>query len=182
MKTKQILAGAALFLAAAFTAHAQYNESHAHDAFGAEAGNWEFTLGGSGGSNRDFDNSLGGVNVSLGYYFTDTVSLSLRQSGNYSNGSGDAEYDGSTFIALDKHFGMGPLRPFVGVNFGGFYGDNTNDTFAAGLEGGLKYYVKAQTFLFALVDYAWTFNDSSAATDNFDDGAFVWSVGVGFNF
>ncbi len=187
MKTKLILAGAALFFAAAFNAHAQYQTTTTTETttsdFGAVAGNWEFTLGGSGGSNHDIDNSAGGINFSLGYYLTDTLSLSVRQGGNYSNGSGSgAEFDGSTFVALDQHFGSGALRPFVGVNAGGFYGENTNDTWAAGLETGLKLYVKPQTFLFALVNYAWTFNDSDTATDNFDDGAFVWTVGVGFNF
>jgi hypothetical protein len=32
------------------------------------------------------------------------------------------------------------------------------------------------------VNYAWTFNDSDGATDNFDNGAILWSLGVGFNF
>jgi hypothetical protein len=190
MKTKLILAGTALFVAAAFTAQAQYQDTTTttrttttSDTFGAVAGNWEFTVGGSGGSNNDIDNSAGGINVALGYYLADTLSLSVRQGASYSNGSGGgAEFDGSTFIALDQHFGTGRLRPFVGVNFGGFYGDNTNDTFAAGLETGLKLYVKPQTFVFALVNYAWTFDDSDTATDNFDDGAFLWTVGVGFNF
>ena len=189
MKTKQILSGATLFFAAAFVAQAQYQDTTTTttrtttDSFGAVAGDWELTLGGSGGSNQDFDNSSGGLNLSIGYYLADTLSLSVRQSGNYSNGAGGgAEYDGSTFVALDQHFGTARLRPFVGVNFGGFYGENTNDTWAAGLETGLKLYVKPQTFLFALVNYAWTFEDSDAATDNFDDGAFVWTVGVGFNF
>ncbi|MEN9840463.1 MAG: hypothetical protein RL376_263, partial [Verrucomicrobiota bacterium] len=73
------------------------------------------------------------------------------------------------------------LRPFVGVNFGGLYGDTTNDTWAAGLEGGVKFYVQPTTFLFALVNYAWTFDNGNKATDNFNDGAFLWSVGVGFS-
>lgn len=186
-KTKLILAGASLFLAAAFAAHAQNQTmtassySAAGD-FGAQSGDWEFTLGGSGSSNKDIDNSLGGVNFSVGYFFTDALELSARQSVSYSNGSGDAEYDGSTFGALDYHFGKGKLRPFVGVNFGGLYGDNTSNTWAAGIEAGLKFYVKPKTFLFALANYAWTFDDSDGATDNFDDGAFLWTVGIGFNF
>jgi hypothetical protein len=185
MKTKLILAGTGLFLAAAFTAHAQYQDTTRNTVsdFGAVAGNWEFTIGGGGGSNKDVDNSAGSLDLAVGYYLADTLSLSLRQSGSYSNGSGgDAQYDGSTFLALDQHFGTARLRPFVGINIGGFYGDTTNDTWAAGLETGMKYYVKPQTFLFALVTYDWTFNDSDTVTDNFDDGAFVWSVGVGFNF
>jgi hypothetical protein len=185
-KTKLILAVSTLFVASAFTAHAQYRTTTApqYDAFGAQAGEWEATLGGSGSSNRDFNNSFGGVSASLGYYLDDMLAISVRQNLNYTNPSNgsSSQFDGSTFVALDYHFGTTALRPFVGVNFGGLYGDNTSDTWAAGLEGGLKLYVRPKTFLFALVNYAWTFTSSDGATDNFDDGAFLWNVGVGFNF
>ncbi|MET0262456.1 MAG: outer membrane beta-barrel protein [Rariglobus sp.] len=191
-KTKLILAGASLFLAAAFSAQAQTSTntvttttSYQSNVYGAVKGDWEFTLGGSGASNKDIDNSLGGVNFSLGHYLTDGLELSVRQSINYSNSNAagsDSAYDGSTFVALDYHFGDSRLRPFVGVNAGGLYGDTTSNTWAAGLETGLKFYVQPKTFLFALVNYAWTFDDSDGATDNFDDGAFLWQVGVGFNF
>ncbi|MDF3057151.1 MAG: hypothetical protein K0R17_1366 [Rariglobus sp.] len=175
-KTKLILAVSSLFLASAFTAHAQYG-------FGPEVGDWELTLGGNGSTNKDFDNSGGGIGASLGYFLTDSFEVSLRQSVNYSNGSSsDSDWDGSTFVAIDQHFGTDNLRPFIGLNFGGLYGDTTSDTWAAGIEGGLKLYVKEKTFVFALINYAWTFNDSDGATDNFDDGAILWSLGVGFNF
>jgi len=155
----------------------------AHE-FGPEKGDWEFTLGGSGGSNKALNNSLGGANVMLGYYVCNTLEVSVRQSANYTNGpaGGGAVYDGSFFAGIDQHFDFGRLRPFVGVNVGRLYGDSTNDTWAAGIEGGLKVYVKPQTFLFALANYVWTFDSSNNASDNFNDGAFLWSVGVGFNF
>ncbi|CAM2966251.1 outer membrane beta-barrel protein [Rariglobus hedericola] len=186
-KTKLILAGASLLFASTFVSAQTRTETvpvatYQPSEFGAVKGEWEFTLGGSGASNKDLDNSLGGVNFSLGHYLTDSLELSVRQSGNYSNGSGDAEFDGSTFGALDYHFGTGRLRPFVGVNFGAIYGENTSDTWAAGLEAGLKFYVLPKTFLFALVNYAWTFENADGAQDNFDDGAVLWNAGVGFNF
>ncbi len=184
-KTKLILAVSSLFLASAFTASAQYqtDTSPRYSSFGPDAGDWELTLSGNGTSNKDFDNSLGGVNLSLGYFLSDNLELSVRQAMSYSNGSGGgAEYDGSTFVALDYHFGVDRLRPFVGINAGGLYGDTTSDTWAAGLEAGLKFYVQPKTFLFALVNYAWTFDDSDGVTDNFDDGAIIWSLGVGYNF
>lgn len=187
--TKPILAAAALFVAGVLTAHAQYEETttttttYDSGGFGAYAGDWELTLGGSGGSNNDLDTSLGGVNASLGYFLSDTLEISVRQSMSYSNGAGGgAEYDGSTFVALDQHFGTARLRPFIGVSAGGLYGDNTNNTFAAGLETGLKFYVQPKTFIFAHVNYVWTFEDSDTVGDNFDDGGFLWALGVGFNF
>jgi len=188
-KTKLILAGASLLFAATFASAQTTTDtvpvttsSYRVSEFGAVKGDWEFTLGGSGASNKDFDNSLGGLNLSLGNYLTDSLELSVRQSGNYSNGSGDATFDGSTFAALDYHFGTGRFRPFVGVNFGAIYGENTSDTWAAGIEAGAKFYVLPKTFIFALVNYAWTFEDASGAQDNFDDGAILWTAGVGFNF
>ena len=183
--TKLIITGASLFLAAAFAAHAQ-NEStsqYRSDSQEALRGDWEFTLGGSGSSNKDIDNSLGGVNFSVGYFVTDTFEIAVRQSATYVNGpAGGAQYDGSTFIVLDEHFGTGRLRPFVGLSFGGLYGDTTSDTFAAGVEGGLKFFVKPKTFLYALVNYEWTFNNSGDVTDRFSDGGFLWATGIGFNF
>jgi Outer membrane protein beta-barrel domain len=189
MKTKLILAGVALFAATAFPVTAQtaayepVNPRYENEGWGARAGDWEMTLGGGGGSNKDFDDSLGGIDVSIGYFFTDSMSLSLRQSANYSNGNTDgAEFDGSSFLALDYHFGSDRLQPFVGVNAGRAYGDNTNETWVAGLETGLKFYVKPQTFVFALVNYAWAFEDSDIVDDAFDEGSFLWTVGIGFNF
>jgi hypothetical protein len=156
----------------------------AADDYGPHAGGGEFTLGGSGSSNKSLDNSLGGVNFSLGYFTTNTLEILVRQSVNYSNpvGGSGTQYDGSTFVAVDQHFDLGRLRPFVGLNFGGLYGENTTDTWAAGIEGGLKLYVNPTTFLFGLVNYEWTFKDSDAAGDNFDNGAFLWTLGIGFNF
>jgi hypothetical protein len=187
-KTTRLLATTSLLFAGAFTAHAQTTREtmatpyRASDEFGARQGEWELTLGGGGGTNKDFDNSLGGVNFSVGYFLSDTFEVSARQSINYSNdNSRGADYNGSTFVAIDQHFGTGRFRPFVGLNLGGLYGDTTNDTWAAGIEGGVKVYMLPKTFVFALVNYAWTFNDTDNATDSFDDGALLWTIGVGFN-
>jgi hypothetical protein len=148
------------------------------------AGEHEFTLGGSGASNRDFDDSLGGVNFSYGWYTSDTQQWVLRQSINYSNPSiGGQAWNGATRIAFDQHLAAyGRVRPFIGVNAGGVYGDRVRDTFAAGLEGGAKFYVQARTFIYALVEYNWFFRHARNVDDTFDDGQFNWSVGVGFNF
>jgi hypothetical protein len=74
------------------------------------------------------------------------------------------------------------VRPFVGVNFGGVYGDDVNETWLAGLEVGAKFYVQQRTFIFVMVDYGWAFEDSEDADDTFSDGGYTWSVGLGMNF
>lgn len=91
-KTKLILVSASLLLASVFTAHAQTNTTstttttttdtmmkphRAADVFGAVAGNWEFILGGGGATDKDFDNSFGGLNFSVGYYLGDAFEVSV---------------------------------------------------------------------------------------------------------
>ena len=152
--------------------------------WGPRAGDHEVTLGGSGFSNRRFDNSGGGVNFSYGWYLNDTLLFAVRQGINYSNPSGGgSDWNGSTRLALDQHLlPRGAFRPFVGVNFGGVYGDSTNDTWVAGLEGGLKFYVNQNTFIFGLADYGWAFRSARNVDDNFRSGGFSWTLGLGYNF
>lgn len=147
-------------------------------------GESEFTIGGAGAANRDFDNTFGGVNFSYGQYINPTLMWNLRQSINYSNPDvGGTEWNGSTRIALDLHLtARGAFRPFVGANFGGVYGDAVRDTWAAGLEAGGKFYVQPRTFVYAIVEYGWFFRRARSIDNSFDDGQFNWSVGVGFNF
>jgi len=152
--------------------------------WGPRAGDRELTLGGSGFSNKDLDGSNGGVSASLGWFLNDTLEFSVRQNVSYVNPEGgDSSWAGITRVALDQHIlARGAVRPFVGVNFGGVYGEDVNETWLAGLEAGVKFYVKEQTFIFALVDYGWSFDDGDDADDTFSDGAFTWTVGIGFNF
>lgn len=152
--------------------------------WGPRAGDMEVTLGGNGFSNKDLDGSSGGLSGSLGWYLNDTLEFVVRQSVNYVNPEGSgSDWAGITRVALDQHIlARGAIRPFVGVNFGGIYGDNVDETWLAGLEAGAKFYVKEQTFLFAMVDYGWSFDDSDDVDDTFSDGAFTWTVGIGFNF
>lgn len=155
------------------------------ETFGAtHAGTREVTFGASGVSNKDVDDSFGGLNVSFGDFLNDTLEVALRQSVNYSNPStGSSAWNGSTRLALDQHFAhQAAVRPFVGVNFGGIYGDQVRDTFAAGLEGGAKFYVQPRTFVFVMAEYDWSFRHARAINDRFDDGQFNWNAGIGFNF
>jgi hypothetical protein len=148
------------------------------------AGERELTLGGSGTSNKDFDESLGGVSGSFGQYLNDLQEVVLRQTITYANPDrGRQRWNGATRVAFDQHFAArGALRPFVGANFGGVYGDTVRDTWAAGIEGGGKFYVQPRTFIYAIVEYGWFFRHARAIDDRFSDGAFNWGVGIGYNF
>lgn len=189
MKSPQLIRSsgrviAGLMLSAALLGlTAQQNAMAQEGAYGPLPGDWEVTLGGGGSNNKDFDTGAGNVNGSIGYYFTENLELSLRQGISYADAdNAESSWAGSSRIALDYHFNLERWRPFLGVNFGGFYGENLNDSWAAGLEAGVKYYVMEKTFIFGMAEYAWAFNDADEADDAFDDGQFIYSLGLGFNF
>lgn len=141
-----------------------------------------FTLTGSGSSDTDFDNNTAAVSFDLGQFYTESVLLGLRQSAGFSDTEGGSSWSGATRVFADYHFDAGQWQPFVGANFGGIYGDDTDETFFAGPEGGVKYYVKPKTFITAQIEYQVFFDSASDADDNFDDGAWAYSAGIGFNF
>jgi hypothetical protein len=145
--------------------------------YGPRSGEHEFTLGGSGSGDKHLRHSAGGINFSLGKFISDTSEISLRQSANYGSGSSF-----STRLAYDEHFGSGQLRPFLGVNVGYVYGGAVRDTLAAGLEAGVKYYVHPKTFVFAQLDYSFLFRGSNQISNRFNNGAFFWNVGIGYQF
>tara|TARA_R100001460_G_scaffold103779_1_gene149109 strand:+ start:1281 stop:1844 length:564 start_codon:yes stop_codon:yes gene_type:complete len=147
-----------------------------------EAGDRIFTLTGSGSSDSDFDNNTASVSFDLGQFYTENTVLGLRQSMGFADSENDSSWNGATRIFADYHFDAGKWRPFLGANFGGIYGDGVDETFFAGPEGGVKYYVKPKTFITAQMEYQVFFDSASDADDNFDDGAWAYSLGIGFNF
>lgn len=150
---------------------------------GPKAGDWEITLSGNGTSNNDFDGHDFGLSGSAGKFLTDNVLLGVRQSVNFVDvENSDDVINASTRGFADYVFDLGRFRPYVGASFGGIYGDNVNDTFAAGPEVGLKYYADNNTFLFAQTEYQFTFTDTDNANEAADDGQFYHLVGIGFNF
>lgn len=180
-----LLPVAALAQTDAQTAPTRTNEAD-FESFTPQAGTREFSVGGSGATNKDFNNSFGGASFAFGTYLNPATEVLLRQTINYDNPSTpntSASWNGSTKIALDQHvLAHGKWRPFVGVNAGRIYGESVRDTWSAGLETGVKYYVQPRTFISATVEYGWLFQHARGVEDRFDDGQWNWSLGVGFNF
>ncbi len=154
--------------------------------FGPVEGDREFSIAGSGSSDKNFDSGSFGVVADLGWYMTPPLVLGVRQSVNYANIEGESISDdfwnGATRGYLDYHFGANRLRPFIGGSLGAIYGDGVKDSAFAGLETGGKYYVLQKTYLLARVEYQWFFSRSSDADDAFKDGAWAYTVGLGYNF
>ena len=144
----------------------------------------ELTFGGTGGSNRQFDDSFGGGSVSYGVYYNNEWQGVVRQSINYHNPNrGRTTWSGSTRVGADYHITtLGKYMPFFGATFGRTYGSGVRDTWGAGLEAGLKYYTQRKLFLFAMAEYNWLFKRGRDVDNNFGDGQFILTTGIGFNF
>ena len=165
-------------MAAALTA----TPAFAQEGVGPSAGDYELLLGAGGSNDNDFESSTFNLDGTLGYYFTDRLEGVLRQTADYNDTQGGDKWAGSTRIGAAYHFDLQSVRPFVGADIGYIYGDAANDSFVAAVTGGAKWYVKSETFLFGRADYEWFFDSGSDADDTFDDGRFLYTVGIGFNF
>ncbi|MCC5884405.1 MAG: hypothetical protein JJU25_17455 [Halomonas sp.] len=155
--------------------------------FGPQEGDREFSLSGTGSSDRNFDSGSFGVTGDLGWYLRDNTVAGVRQSINYASIEGESIKDdfwnGSTRGYFNYQFLEDNTRPFVGGSLGGIYGDGVKDSAFAGLETGIKHYVQTNTYFLARVEYQFFFSSTSDASDAFqDDGAWAYTVGLGYNF
>ncbi len=151
-----------------------------------QANDWELTLNGTGTNNKQFNAASAGVGVGIGYFLTQNAEVAVRQSVNYLDADHDAlgkkieggktMWNGATRVALDWHFDLDRFQPFLGVNGGYVYGDGVKDTWIAGLEGGLKYYVHRNAFIFGLAEYQFDLRGK------FGDGQMVYNLGIGTNW
>ena len=145
-----------------------------------QGGDWEFTLGGGGAADQDFDGGTAGLNGSIGYFFNPNFEVALRQSVALDALTSDEEWAGSTIVAADWHFTVGgKFIPFIGVATGATYTEE-DIAWSVGPEVGFKYYVHERTFIFLSAEYRWFFDDLENIDNNSDDGSFAFLVGVGF--
>ncbi len=146
-------------------------------------GDREVTLSGAGSSDKRFDDTQLAVQGSWGQYLTENSLWGVRQLINARDREGESvKFDGATRVFYDYHIGTGNLQPFVGASIGAIYGEGVNETFTAGPEFGVKFWVQDRTFIQAMVEYQFLFDSASDARDRYDDGAFFYSVGLGYNF
>jgi hypothetical protein len=145
-------------------------------------GDKELLLNGSGTSDKDFDTSMFTVQGSFGYFFTNRIEGAIRQSVGFSNiEHGGSSWAAATRGAVDYNFDLGRFWPFVGGNLGYVYGDGVKDTWEAGIEGGLKFFVNSTTFILGQVEYLWFLNNDDT-NNEISDGEFVYTVGIGFKW
>lgn len=144
-------------------------------------GSREITFSGAGESDRKFNNGSLSLEGSYGWYMTERSLISFRQSVN--NIGNRHDWSGSTLVALDYHFSQGPMRPFVGANVGLRYGGRSvGDSFAAGVQTGVKYYVSGGAFVFGRAGYSYTFDSVRDVDDAWDSGRWGYAFGTGLTF
>lgn len=145
-----------------------------------EQGDYELRLSGRAFTDVNLDSTNLAVDGSLGYFFSDQFEAGLRQDYSYSD-LGASVHNASTAIFADYHFGErgAAFQPFIGASLGYAYGDTTNDTFFAGPEIGVKYFVEESWFVFGQIDYQFFFEDEGDADDSIDDGSFIFRLGLG---
>lgn len=180
---KRFLIATAFLALAPLAAQAQ-SSSSSRPFIGPQEGTQEITLSGTGSNDNNFDSGNLGISGTYGYYFSPAFEGGVRQSLNWSGAdNSDDNWNGSTRLFADYHFNTtGKLRPFIGVNLGVIYGDGVPDTGFGGPEAGIKWYVNDTTFVLVQTEYQFFFNNGSSAANNFDDGAFAHTIGLGFNF
>lgn len=150
---------------------------------GFTQGDKVLSLGGSGVSDDDFGENNFTVEGSFDYFFTDNLSGGIRQGLSFiDTAGGDNDWSGATRVALDYNFDMGRWWPYLGGNFGYVYGDLIDDTFVAGPEAGVRYFVNETTFLLGAVEYEFFFDDSDDVDSAFDDGRFIYTLAMGFRW
>ena len=155
--------------------------------FGPDEGEREFSISGTGSNDQDFNSGTFGLTADLGWYLRKDMVAGVRQSVSYADIEGEDVsndfWNGATRGYINYQFLDDRAKPFVGASLGGIYGDGINNSAFAGLETGLKYYVQTKTYFLARVEYQFFFDSSSDASDAFqDDGAFAYTVGLGYNF
>jgi len=145
-------------------------------------GDWELSLSGQAAHGPDLNGVSAAAQGNLGYFLTDQFEVGLRQSISYTDIGVGSALNGSTTVAVDYNFDIGRFVPYIGANIGYVYGDAVSDSWQAGPEGGVKYFVNNTTFVFVSVQYEFFFDQNSDAGDAFSDGQFLYGLGIGFRF
>jgi hypothetical protein len=143
-----------------------------------EQGNWDLNLTGSGQTaDPSFRGSTTSVTAGLGYLLTKELEVEVRQGINYTQVfKGGHAWGASTVGALDYHFDMDRLQPFVGVNGGYVYGDPSPDAWVGGPEAGIKWFANSSTYIYAQAAYEFNLQE------RISNGNWVYSAGIGFTW
>ncbi|RJQ22622.1 MAG: hypothetical protein C4560_02215 [Nitrospiraceae bacterium] len=147
-----------------------------------KTGDMEFTLSGSGTSDNSFDNTIFSADIGLGYFYSKYLEGVFRQNVAVVDIPGGSDWNGSTRVGADFNIDLENWRPFLGVTVGYLYGESVEESFIAGPEAGIKAFVNDTTFILISVGYDFLFDKAEEADEAFDDGRFIYNLGIGFKW
>jgi hypothetical protein len=148
-----------------------------------EKGDREFQLSGIGIRDYDSDTTTFGASGSIGWFVTDHQKFGVRQRIHLDQSrKADDLWRAETLGFYDFHFDLDPLQPFVGASLGYMYGERVNESFIAGPEVGINFYLQEKTFIKLQVEYQFPLEDVNQSDGTVDDGKLVYTLGTGFNF
>lgn len=149
-------------------------------------GDWVLTLGGNGSSDKKFRGTEWDIDASLAYFVSDQIGVGVRQniafnnSDNSSSASKSDDWNATTSVFGDFHIDLGRFQPYVGAEIGYLYGDkDIEDSWFAGPEAGVKFFVNSTTFIYGNVKYQFIFDDTDQIDSSFDEGRWVYTLGLG---
>ena len=123
------------------------------------------------------------LGTSLGLFLTDGFELGARHNMSFfDTDDSDSNFAATTRGFLDYNIDLDRVRPFFGVNAGALYGDEVDEAFVLGPEAGIKFFALEKTFIIGQMEYQFAFEDVDDADEAADDGQFVYTLGIGFNF
>jgi hypothetical protein len=174
MMTRGLLAASCILLLISAAGFAQ----------GFRAGDYTFTLAGAGVSDDDLVNNDFSVNAAVSYFFTDAWEIAVRDNIILDDQEGSDDDWANTFrIALDWNCcTSGAFVPFIGASIGYTCGDRVEDTCLGGPEGGFRWFVNETTYILLMAEYLFDFDGGGDIDDSFDDGQFLYTLGIGFKF
>jgi hypothetical protein len=149
---------------------------------GPRQGDWEAAISVSGASNNEFGGNAIGAEGSIGYYVLKMLPITLRQNGAFAFGGDFTDsWTLATRIFADYQYNNGNwFQPFIGVGFGGVYGRHVDQSLVFAPNAGAKMYVNESTFVQARFEWDWTF--TADKNSEFNEGAALYGIGVGWNF
>jgi hypothetical protein len=150
---------------------------------GFTQGDKVLTLSGTGQNDNDFADFIFSIEGQFGYFFTNNIEGLFQQNIDWVDVPGsDDDWGGATRVGLRYNWDMGRLWPFVGADLGYIYGDRVRDTWTAGPEAGVRYFVNETTFILGQVQYEFFFRNTSDVNHAFDDGRWLYTLGMGFRW
>lgn len=171
--TKGILATTALIILMPLISIAQGKSGFQQD-------KQKFTTFGTRLTDRKFDGTGPAFSLSIDRFLN--LEKVVRQDLSFMNVPNDSDWNDSARVIANYYFGTEAWVPLVGLSMGYMEDENKIDRLVAGPEIGFKYFMNQRTFLYGLLEYQFLFKDIIDVGDIYDNGQFVYGVGLGLTF